>query len=96
VPQEADPHTSVIAGLMMAGTALLMSALVGYLLRYIGRVKLLFPVALVMTSLLLTLLLDETRSRATKTYFMIGCALSVCDSCFQVCFIGEQVFLLSF
>jgi len=74
----------------MAGTALLISTLVGYLLRYVGRVKLLFPVALVMTSLLLTLLLlDESRSRVAETYFVIGCALSVCNSCFQVCFMGD-------
>jgi len=73
----------------MAGTTVVVSATVGYLLRYVGRVKLLLPVALVMTSLLLSLLLlDETRSRVTATYFVIGCVWSVCDSCFQVCLTG--------
>jgi len=89
VPPEAGAHTPVMAGVIMAGTALLISGPVGYLLRYVGRVKLLLPVAVVATSLVLTLLLlDETRSRVSETYFVIGCVLSVCDSCFQVCFIG--------
>lgn len=70
----------------MAGTALLVSAPVGYLLRYVGRVKLLLPVSVLMTSLLLTLLLlDERRSRAPATYFVIGCTWSVCDCCAQIC-----------
>jgi len=89
VPPEAGTHTPVIAGLCMAGTTLIVSAPVGYLLRHVGRVKLLLPVAAVMTSLLLTLLLlDETRSRAPAAYFVIGCVWSVCDCCAQICFAG--------
>jgi len=73
----------------MAGVALLISAPVGYLLRYVGRVKLLLPVLLVMTSLLLTvLLLDESRSRDLATYLVIGCAWSVCDCCAHICLTG--------
>jgi len=93
VPLAAGIHAPVMAGLAMAGTALLISGPVGYLLRYVGRVKLLLPVVLVMTSLLLSLLLlDETRSRAAETYIVIGCLLGACDSCLQVCFAGEQFF----
>ena len=91
MPVEAGAHTPVMAGALMAGTALLVSGPVGYLLRYVGHVKLLLPVATMITPLLLTLLLlDETRSRVTEVYFVIGCVLSVCDCCFQVCFTGAH------
>ena len=90
MPPEAGTHTPVIAGLCMAGTALLVSAPVGYLLPHVGRVKLLLPVSTLMTSLLLALLiLDETRSRAAAAYFVIGCVWSVCDCCAQLCLAGE-------
>lgn len=90
MPPDAGTYTPIKAGLCMAGTSILVSGAVGYLLRHVGRVKLLLPVALVIASLLLILLLlDETRSRAAATYFLIGCVWSVCDSCFQVCFTGE-------
>jgi len=89
MPPQAGSYTPVMAGLCMAGTSVLVSGPVGYLLRFTGRVKLLLPVTLMTTSLLLTLLLlDETRSRDAATYFVIGCVWSVCDSCFQVCFTG--------
>ena len=79
----------------MAGTALLVSAPVGYLLRYVGRVKLLLPVSVLMTSLLLTLLLlDERRSRAPATYFVIGCTWSVCDCCAQICLAGARCYAM--
>ena len=90
VPPEAGAHTPVMAGLCMAGTTVLVSGAAGYVLRYVGRVKLLLPVALAMTSLLLTLLLlDETQSRDSATYFAIGCVWSFCDGSLQVCFTGE-------
>jgi len=93
VPPEAGPHTPVIAGLCMAGTLLLVSVPVGYLLRRVGRVKLLLPVAMVMTSLLLVLLLlDETWSRASVAYFVIGCVWSVCDCCVQLCLAGASLY----
>ena len=92
MPPDAGTYTPVIAGLCMAATAMLVSAPVGYLLPHVGRVKLLLPVAALMTSLLLALLLlDETRSRAPATYFVIGCVWSVCDGCAQICLAGVRI-----
>ena len=92
MPPDAGTHTPIIAGLSMAGTTMIVAAPVGYLLRHVGRVKLLLPVAMLMTSLLLALLLlDEARSRAPATYFVIGCVWSVCDCCAQICLAGARM-----
>lgn len=82
-------QTVSAAALCMAAVSLALTVSISIVIRHVGRVKIQLPVAVLMPTVLVILIVVEQCSHGLAFLYAIACTLAFCDSCLHITVAGK-------